>query len=1535
MSRFSIRYPYLIIVVCLIVCVVGGMSVVRMPVDLFPAIRIPVVVVATFFNGMPPEQIENDITLRQERFFTLASGIDHMESRSLPGVSLIKIYFQPGMSADAAVSTISNLAAAEMRRLPPGTLPPVVLKFDASSLPVCLITLKGEGMNETELRDIGHYVIRNQVAGVSGASVPSPYGGKYRQIMVYVDPVKLEAHQLSAMDVVRSVNESNLILPSGDVRIGPYDFNLYANTQVDTMDQINRIPLKTVDGTSVLVGDVGRAVDGAQIQTNLVRVDGQRSAYLPVLKQGGDVNTIAVVDGVKAKVADLVDVPKQLIANVVFDQSVFVKTAIENLLHEGAIGLVLTGIMILVFLGNFRATVAVFLSIPLSALATFIGLSYGDSSVNSMILGGLALAFSRLIDNSVVVLENIFRHIELGEKPEVAAEKGGREVALPVLAATLTTAIVFFPVTFLSGVSRFLFTALALSVVLSLFASYVVAMTVVPLFCAKLIKGHGVHGDAHGAPRTLMGRFNAWFNVRFHAFLGHFDRAQVLALGRPLATVLGIGGVFLLSLCLIPKLGLAYFPRTDPGQFVINVKAPTGTHLDGTDKFVAQVEDIIRKEVPPDELDLIVSNIGLTPDLSAMTTSNSGQHTAFIQANLKEGHRVSSFDYMERVRRRVHDELPIVDAYFQSGGLVDAVLNLGLPAPIDIQISGKNLNEMHDIAVEIARKVRATKGVGDVLIPQDVDYPTLRLEIDRERAAELGLSQKEIMQNVITALTSNGMIAPSFWADPKSGNDYLLTVQYKETQVKDINDLLAIPLRGAGMAEPTRLDAVCRIKRERSPTEIDHYQLRKVIDVYVAPETEDLGTVFSAVKKIVADTKKPENVRIAIQGSVKGMESSFTSFGYGLILSVVLVYLILVAQFKSFIDPFLIMLAVPPGIAGALLILTLTGTTMNIMSLMGIVMMVGIVVSNSILIVEFTHRLIEDGLPLREAVQTATRVRLRPILMTSLATIFGLIPMALKLGAGSEAYAPLARVIIGGLLASLLMTVFIVPAAFLIVYRRRAASAGIQPPGSHPRPAVPAHAVVAILCALLLWTPCAQAAGKKSAKHVEKHTENPEPIDRLDLKTAETIALRRAPEIAAAYLKARAANEVTKQARANFFPQLSGAISLVGSGDDISRTFGGSPLTGKTTTIGASGGLNTQTVLSRESNGVLFSQLVTDFGRTGFLTTAAKLDALSEQQRAELVRQNVVLLVDQAFFHALEAGALLRVARETISSRQLIADRTTALVQAKLKSELDASLARVSVEQARLLQLQADNKLRAAHAELSAALGYRELHHFTLVEEQMPVWREQPLETLLTAALQNRPEVNATRLHRDASRKLAAAEQAARLPKITLQGAFGRTAAGDVTARETYAAAGFNVEIPLLAGGRLKAKAAEAGLRSEADQKTLESVEDRVSSDVTLAWLGVRAALRTIEVTESLRTSAREAYELARARYEAGVASIVEFSQAELGKTDAEIQHVNAIYEYQIQRALLSFQTGTITPAAPPPASLYHRQPLHLPPPAK
>ena len=1039
MPSFAIRHPYLIIVLCLVVVVIGVTSVAQMPVDMFPPIEIPVVLVATFYNGMPPQQIEADITDTFERFFTLAAGVDHMESRSLTGVSLIKIYFQPGTDANADVTQVSNLAMADLRRLPEGTLPPVVLQVTASSQPVCLLTVQGQGLDETQLHDYLQYQIRNQIAGVPGATVPPPYGGKYRQLMIYVDPVKMQAHQLSPMDVVRATNTSNLILPAGDVRIGPTDYNIYTNAQVPSAQALNDIPIKTVGENSVFVSDVGHAVDGSYLQYNIVRVDGQKSVYVGVQKQGGNTNTIAVVDGIRKAITNLRDIPSELKASVVFDQSTFVRQAISTVLREGGIGIVLTGLMILLFLGSFRATVAIFLSLPISVLIAFSALHLMGKSIDAMVLSGLALAFSRLIDDSVVVIENIYRHMELGEEPRVAAEKGANEVALAVLAIMLVAVIVFFPVTFLFGVSKFLFTALALGVVIALFASYYDAVTVVPLFCAYFLKPEheGGHGGGDQKPKSWGKRFHAGFNRKFDAMLTHYERWVRAALDRPWATVLGFLGFFAACFLLIPFMGLSFFPRTDAGQFMINVKAPTGTRIEITNEYVTKVEDIVKQVVRPGDLETVVSNIGVFPDLSSLFTPNAAMHTAFVQVGLKEDHAVSSFVYMNEVRDRIARDLPELRTYFQSGGIVDAVLNQGVPAPFDIQVSGMDMNTDNQIAQNMVQRIKVLPGVSDAFIPQDVDYPGLQVDVNRARASELGLEPKEVIDNMITALTSDVMIAPSYWVDPRSGNNYFVTVQYPENQVKTIESLKAMPLRAPNLKLPTYLNQVATITPIRTPTEVDHYQLQRDFDIYVAPTGEDLSKLSGSINKIIADTKLPPNIRVNLRGLVVTMNESFKSFGLGLFLAIVLVYLILVAQFKSFIDPFLIVLAVPTGIVGVIITLVLTGTTLNIQSLMGIVMLQGMVVSNSILIVDFANVLREEGHGLVDAVANACRIRLRPILMTSLATIVGLLPMAFKLEAGSEAYAPLARAIIGGLISSIILTIFVVPAAYLLIYRRR------------------------------------------------------------------------------------------------------------------------------------------------------------------------------------------------------------------------------------------------------------------------------------------------------------------------------------------------------------------------------------------------------------------------------------------------------------------------------------------------------------------
>jgi multidrug efflux pump subunit AcrB len=1050
MSGFAIKNPYLIVVLCLVVMILGTVSTGSMAVDMFPPINLPVVAVATFYSGMPPQQIETNITYHLERQFTLASGIDHMESRSLPGVSLVKVYFRAGTDPDAAAASISTLAMSDMKDMPPGTYPPIVLKQDASSLPVALVTLSGAGLNESTLKDIGQNFVRNQLAGVPGASVPQPFGGRWRQIMLYTDPYKLEANQLSPMDVVRSVNDANVILPAGDVQIGRYDYNIYTNSMLKGPDDIAQVPIKMVGQSPVRVGDVAVAKDSFGLQYNIVHVDGLRAVYLPIFKQGGDSNTIAIVNGVQTTLKKLYDVPPSLESKIVFDQSRFVKTAIETLLHEGGVGLFLTCLMILIFLGSLRATIAVFFSIPLSLLTTFFILHLAGSSVNSMILGGLALALSRLIDNSVVVLENIFRHLEGGESPVVAAEKGGREVALPVLAGTLTTVVVFFPVTLLYGVSRFLFTALALAVVISLFASYFVALTVVPLFCARFIKS--AHGDAvhesaeteraiHADPAVKPGfaaRFNARFSAAFESLLHRYDRLVERVLDWPRATLVGFGVLFLLSLLLFPLLGLSFFPRTDAGQFVINFKAPSGTRLDDTEQETTRLENLIRSIVSKHDMGMIVSNIGVDPGFSALYSPNSAMHTGFTQVALKPDHTISSFKYIDEVKRKIATQMPELQAFFSSGSLVDGVLNMGSPAPIDVRVAGNDINADYGVAQGIAARIRAIHGVADVYIPQDVDYPSLRLSIDRTRASELGLTEKEVVSNVITALTSNQMIAPSIWIDPNSGNNYFLTVMYKEGQVKSIDDLKAIPLHGVNVTQPTRLDMVATIQQFNAPTELDHTQIRRVIDIYVRPEHEDLGHITREIQHIVDTTQTPHGMEVTLTGSVESMNASFRSFAIGLTLSILLLYLILVAQFRSFLDPFIILLALPPGITGVLIALLLWGTTLNVMSLMGVVMLAGIALSNSILIVEFAHHLLKEGMAVREAIITSCRVRLRPILMTSLATVIGLLPMALKLGEGSESYAPLAQALIGGLTLSVLLTVFLVPAGFFLVYRPKA-----------------------------------------------------------------------------------------------------------------------------------------------------------------------------------------------------------------------------------------------------------------------------------------------------------------------------------------------------------------------------------------------------------------------------------------------------------------------------------------------------------------
>jgi multidrug efflux pump subunit AcrB len=686
-------------------------------------------------------------------------------------------------------------------------------------------------------------------------------------------------------------------------------------------------------------------------------------------------------------------------------------------------------------------------------------------SINTMLLGGLALVFSRLIDNGVIVLENIFRHMEMGESSIVAAEKGGTEVSMAVLAATFTTSIVFFPVTFFSGISKYIFTPLALGVVLSIFASYFFAMTAVPLYCARFIRLKDEDEFDEESKPGLFTRFERSFNAKYETMLSWYEGLAKRAMRRPGFTAAVIlGGVALVLAASFPFLGRAYFPRTDPGQFVINVRMPSGTRLETSNDYIAKVETIIRGVVKPSDLDMIVSNIGVYPDLSAIYTTNASMDTAFVQVNLKEGHSVGSYEYMQRVREKLSHDMPELTAYYQAGGLVDSVINQGLPAPIDIQVSSMDMHGAYTLANVLAQKIKTMPNVSGVYIPQNLDFPGIELNIDREKASLIGLSARDVVDNVITAMTSDGMVAPSYWIDPKSGNNYMVTVQYANRILNNMSmeDFENIPLRGvqpAGYspmqqahessnnarqfwkgdhtAGYTPLKSVADIKLINTPTEVDHYQIRRVIDIYVSTKKEALQGVGHDIDKLLENTKTDKNTMLTVRGAVVSMNRSFAEFGLGLVIAVLLVYLILMAQFASFIYPFIILMAIPPGLAGVAMILLVTGSSLNIMSLMGVIMMTGIVVSNSILIVEFATTLHRQGMTLVDAVIESCKIRLRPILMTSLATLLGMIPMALGMEAGSEQYAPLARAVIGGLAVSVVATVFLVPAVYLIVHGRR------------------------------------------------------------------------------------------------------------------------------------------------------------------------------------------------------------------------------------------------------------------------------------------------------------------------------------------------------------------------------------------------------------------------------------------------------------------------------------------------------------------
>ncbi len=1079
MIRASLHNPYAVVAISLIVVMLGVVSFQKMEVDIFPEINTPVVAVATFYKGMGQEEIEGAITLRLEQLYLQASYVEHIESRSMAGISLIKIYFHPEYDVNAGLAEITSLTYSALRYLPKGMFPPTIIKFGASSLPIAQLTVSSPTLTEKEVRDLAYFSVRPQLAVVPGSAPLPPVGGTVRQITVFMDRGRMLARGVTAMEVVNALNTENVLIPAGNIKVGDFDYPVFSNSLVPTAESLNELPIKVVNGVPIFIKDVATAADSFSTQTNAVRVNGHRAVYIPILKQAG-ANTIEVIDGTRAVIERLTGLPEDVEVKLLFDQSVYIRNAIATLKSEGLLGAGLACVMVFLFLGSVRSMLIIALAIPLSIASAFVLLYLTGHSINIMTLSGLALAVGTLVDNSIVVLENIHRHLGMGKSTGQAAGDGASEVALPMLVITISILIVYLPIMFFVGIIKFLFVPLALAVAYAMGASYLASLTVAPVCIATFEKPHGVdeEGESDASPTAGRRRWS-WAQVNLFArFVDGYTAVLRWSLGHKALVLSAVAVTFVGSLALAPSLMTEFFPKVDTGQFVLTVSAPEGSRLERTEAMIEGVEALIKRIIPPDELDQILTDMGIRRGWIALYSPNPGPHATYMLVNLIRGHRVSSWKYIDRIREDMHREFPGVKFAFQTGGIVTDVLNFGIPAPIDIKVSAPKLAMLREPAEAVYDLVASVEGTADVRIHQGMDSPALQLNVDRTRAAYLGMSQQEIMSNVTTSLTSNLSTTPGYWIDPKSNNAYFVVAMYPEQDLVKLEDILDIPLvggkhvsdrgsvgigdaqtRGASLALQNTpyagspmlpsggsfgadgtgrgpamlLKDVVEVVRKTGPEEIAHYNLQPTMDILANVPGGDLGRVASAIDTRLADLSLPKGVRVSVQGEANSMRNAITSFVVTLPIATLLVYLVMVGLFRSFLDPFIILFAVPLGFIGVIWMLFLTGTSLNVESMIGTLMMIGIVVANSVLLVDFANRRVGEGFAPREAVVEAGRIRIRPILMTALAASLGVLPMALGLGEGAEANIPLARAVIGGLMASTLMTLLVVPVLYTLL----------------------------------------------------------------------------------------------------------------------------------------------------------------------------------------------------------------------------------------------------------------------------------------------------------------------------------------------------------------------------------------------------------------------------------------------------------------------------------------------------------------------
>ncbi len=1038
--RLALRRPYTFVVTSILLLILGPVSILRTPTDIFPEINIPVVSVVWNYTGLSPEDMSNRIILNYERVLTTTvNDIEHIESQSLNGIAVVKIFFHEGVQVGNAIGQVTAVSQTILRSLPAGTTPPLIITYNASTVPILQLSMSGQGLTEQQLGDIGLNFLRLGLVTIPGVAVPYPYGGKQRQVQVDLNSAALQSKGLSPVDVSNTISAQNLILPAGTAKIGPFEYQVDLNGSPQTVDELNDLPIKTVNGSTVYIRDVAHVRDGFPPQTNIVRVDGKRASLMTIQKIGKS-STLDIISSVKALLPSIeATLPPNLVVTPLSDQSIFVKASINGVIREGVIAACLTGLMILLFLGSWRSTLIIAVSIPLSILTSIIVMSALGETINIMTLGGLALAVGILVDDATVEIENINRNIDQGKEIVQAILDGASQIAVPALVSTLSICIVFVPMFFLSGVARYLFVPLAEAVSFAMLASYILSRTIVPTMAKYLLAAQTEESLAEAAnSKNPFVVIQQKFEHGFEKFRARYHGLLETCIHHRILFTFCFLGCCLLSLALIPMLGQDFFPSVDSGEFKLHLRAPTGTRIEETAGLCDRVDDLIREQIPKNEVVSITDNIGIPYSGLNLSYSNSapiGPGDADILVDLSKEHHPTA-KYVHDLRIALAKNFPGVTFYFLPADIVSQILNFGLPAPIDVQIVGRNINANRDFADHLLNRLKFVPGVADLRIQQVFDQPKLHFDVDRTKAEQAGFTQRDVANNLLISLSGSFQTSPTFWLDPKTGVSYNIATQSPQYDIDTLQKLNNIPITNGGASQPQIFAGLASLTRGAEQGVVSHYNVQPVIDIFGSVEGRDLGGVAREIQPIIDASKKelPRGTQIIVRGQILTMQSSFSGLLWGLLFSIVLVYLLIVVNFQSWLDPFIILMALPAAIAGIVWLLFLTGTTASVPALTGAIMCMGVATANSILVVSFSKERLEEGKTAVEAALESGSTRFRPVLMTALAMIIGMLPMSLGLGEGGEQNAPLGRAVIGGLMFATVATLFFVPVFFSIVH---------------------------------------------------------------------------------------------------------------------------------------------------------------------------------------------------------------------------------------------------------------------------------------------------------------------------------------------------------------------------------------------------------------------------------------------------------------------------------------------------------------------